>query len=116
MRTNAVWLAVAGLLAATVVAAVWSFGLEPVYAHRTWSNRVRADLESLKHRRPAEVPDEEWEYMVFWTLNLHGNCGVHHTWVHSADRGPFLTELERRLKVPVEVATIDWIWDEYARI
>ena len=29
---------------------------------------------------------------------------------------PFVEELERRLQRLVTVATIDWIWDEYARI
>lgn len=110
------WLTVAGLLLAGGAVAFWFLALEPIRVHREWSNRVEADLKSLAGKRPADITLDEWESLVGWTLNLHGNCGVHYAWVDRAEREPFLAELERRLQGPVSVATIDWIWDEYARI
>jgi hypothetical protein len=97
-------------------AAFWLLVLEPGREHRCWYDRVRADLYSLAKKRPADVPPGEWEFLVGWTINLHANCGASRSWVDRDRMWPFLEELERRLQGPVTAATIDWIWDEYARI
>lgn len=79
---------------------------------RQWYSDVRADIYSLASKRPPDVSRGEWENMVGCTINLHANCG------HSVDtdwRDRFAAELKRRLQAPVDVATIDWIWDEYVR-
>ena len=111
------WIAVFVILVLAVGAtAFWFLKLRPYHEHRQWSERVRADLYSLADKRPADVPVGQWEWMVGWTLNLHGNWGVLPDWVDREQKWPFLEELERRLQGPVTVATIDWIWDEYARI
>ena len=111
------WIAVAAVLVlAGGAAAFWFLVIEPNLEHRQWSDRVRAELNSLADKRPADVPPGQWKFMVGWNLNLHGNWGVLHTWVDRDQKWPFLEELERRLQGPVTVATIDWIWDEYARI
>ena len=96
-------------------AAFWLVALEPIREHGRWFDQVRADLYALANKRPADVPPGQWEFMVGWTINLHGNWGASHTWVDREQMWPFLEELERRLQGPVNVATIDWIWDEYAR-
>lgn len=97
--------------------AFWYVNIEPIRSHRIWSNRVRADLKSLIEKQPDDVSPAEWEFMVGWTLNLHANCGtVHQFMVNRDDRDPFLAEFKNRLQGPVSLDTIDWIWDEYARI
>ena len=90
--------------------------LKPIHEHRRWYDRVSVDLFSLADKRPPDVPPGQWEFMVSWTINLHGNCGSSHTSVDPDQMWPFQEELERRLEGPVTVATIDWIWDEYVRI
>ena len=111
------WIVLAAVLVLAAGALTfWFFVVAPMQDHREWQRRARADLESLFTKRPAEVPPGEWEYLVGWTCNLHGNCGTHYSWVARDEMWPFLNELERRLKGPLSVATIDWIWDEYARI
>ncbi len=111
------WIAVAAvLLVVSGAAAFWFKFLEPNFTHRKWSDRVDANLESLIDKRPADVPPGQWKFMIHWTRNLHGNWGVLHVWVDPDQKWQFLDELERRLQGPVTVATIDWIWDEYARI
>lgn len=65
-------------------------------------------------RRPAEVPPGQWEFLVGWTLNLHANCGTFRTAISDRDHARrFAEALVERLRQPVDVATIDWIWDEY---
>jgi hypothetical protein len=109
------WLVTVAVL--TVAAsAFWFFALRPIQEHRWWHEWARAGIYALADKRPADVPPGRWEFMVGWTLNLHSNCGTWHTWVDREQMWPYLDELERRLHEPVSVATIDWIWDEYARI
>jgi hypothetical protein len=114
-RTARKRLAVVTILA-SVASALWFFGLRPFQDHRRWSDRARVGIRALLDKRPADVPPGQWEFMVGWTLNLHGNWGSSPTYVDRDQMWPYLDELERRLEGPVNVATIDWIWDEYARI
>jgi hypothetical protein len=110
-------LAIAAVLVLTAAAATfWVLALGPIREHRHWYDRVRADLYLLADKRPAEVPASQWEFMVGWTINLHSNSAAARQWVDRGEIWPFVEELERRLQGPVTVATIDWIWDEYARI
>jgi hypothetical protein len=82
-----------------------------IVADHTWYYRVRADYEALAQKRPQGVTRGQWEFLVRWTENLHGNYGPYLRDRRRADR--FVTELEDRLRAPVSSATIDWIWDEY---
>lgn len=114
--SRGLWIAMAAaLVLAGGATAVWFLALEPISEHRRWYDQVHADLYALADKRPADVPPGQWEFMVGWTINLHTNWGAHHTYVDRDQMWPFLAELEQRLQGPVSVATIDWIWDEYAR-
>lgn len=94
--------------------AFWLLVLEPNIPDLEWSRRVEAGFRKLRSKRPADVPQGQWEFMVDWTMNLHANCGPDH-WTIRKLRWQFLDEFERRLEGPVGPATIDWIWDEYVR-
>ena len=100
------------LIGAGVIIAFWVLVLEPIQARQQWSNRITAALWTLPAKRPSDVPPGQWEFMVGWTMNLHSNW----TWVDPNEMWPFLEEFERRLERPLSAATIDWLWDEYARI
>ena len=53
------------------------------------------------------------EWIVGWTHNLHGNCAKVGQRVERGWRDGFAAELERRLRGPITLGDIDWIWDEY---
>ena len=111
------WIVVAAVLALIGGAtAFWFLALGPIHEHLQWYGRVRADLVALADKRPTDVSPGQWEFMVGWTINLHANSAAAKEWVDRGETWPFIEELERRLKGPVTVATIDWILDEYARI
>jgi hypothetical protein len=93
-------------------AAMWIEFVQPFLSAHHWSRRVDAEIRLLEQRRPADVDPDEWEFIVSWTINLHGNCGE----ITDRNRAQaFAEEFERRLLDGVDLATIDWIWDEYGR-
>jgi len=69
----------------------------------------------LASKRPSEIPRAQWEYVVGWTLELHANCASDFTQISLEDKEKFARELEIRLNGEIDLATIDWIWDEYSR-
>jgi hypothetical protein len=77
------------------------------------SATVQKHLESLVTRRPKEMSRRQWESAVAWTLNLHHNSLI----MFQAD-GPRFTDSNGVLKLAgdVDMATVHWIWDEYAAI
>ncbi len=91
------WLAIAAVLAVSAAAtAFWFLALGPIREHRHWSDRVRADRDSLADKRPVDVPPGQWELMVGWTIILHANSAASRQWVDRGETWPFVEELERR--------------------
>jgi hypothetical protein len=114
-RYRRIVLLVVGVVAVSGVLAFWFRGVEPIQSNSRWYTRVRGDIMQLAHKRPPEVSKVQWECVVGWTINLHGNCGGINSAVDPAWRDGFADELERRLQGPITLADIEWIWDEYAR-
>ena len=93
---------------------LWFQYVEPIRSHGQWRNRVRADIETLAHKRPPEVSKGQWEFIVGWTITMHANCGSIGTTVEPEWREGFAVEFERRLTGPITLADIEWLWDQYA--
>lgn len=88
------------------------YGLnEPWRSERDWHYRFRADLKTLAEQRPTDANQAQWKFAVQWTHQMDCNCGK----VDRAWRDGFADELERRMKGPVGLRDIEWIWDEYAK-
>jgi hypothetical protein len=110
----ALWsgLLVLALILVLVTLAGWYYVRQQPFR---WSRVIDAHLDSLVSRRPAEMSPRQWESAVAWTGNLHANSLV----AHQAD-GPTVAALERRIREKlagkVDLQTIHWIWDEYARV
>ena len=58
----------------------------------------------------------QWNNVVGWTIQGHTNTLIANWWIPRAEMDRFLAELRERLRGPVELATIDWIWDEFERL
>lgn len=72
-------------------------------------------LESLAARRPSDMAPRQWESAVAWTLNLHGNSLIRFQ-AEGKEIAAFQQRLAGKLAGPVDMATIHWIWDEYANV
>lgn len=94
-----------------------------IYAHfeRQWfsplrrSHQITDAIESLRARRPSDVTPEAWQAAVDWTRNLHGNSLVP---FEASDQQikVFQEDLNERLAKQVDLDTIYWIWDAYAKL
>jgi hypothetical protein len=104
------------LLVLGLASVVWFRVIEPLKRHRLFCDHVRAELTMLAKKRPANVTRKQWENVVAWTLNAHANCITYERNMPPEDMEGFETELHQRLQGEVNLATIDWIWDEIIRL
>jgi hypothetical protein len=106
-------LIVVGVLSVVLACGTWYY--RTIREPHVRSRQVEATLRSLVNRRPEHVTRGQWGSAVAWTLLLHGNSLV----PFEADAGEiraFQQRLNKKLEGEVDMATIDWIWDEYAEL
>jgi hypothetical protein len=104
-----------GLLACGVV--FWARVVRPHLRHFEFSQRTHAELKTLARKRPPELTRNQWHHIVARTLNAHRNTIPFCTKIPPDEMDRFESELQGRLAGPaVDLATIDWIWDELARL
>ena len=106
------WL-VMSICVATGIIALWSGLYEPWKQHRDFCRATRAKLATLAKKRPAGLTRKQWNNVVGWTIQAHGNTLVPTLWIPRADMRRFEVELNKRLEGQVDLATIDWIWDQF---
>jgi hypothetical protein len=110
-----IWSLCIGLTVLTVFlgGAVWYHGLY-VEPGQHWL-AIEQDIDALRLRRPANLTPKQWESAVAWTSNLHGNSLIRsQTDLPTIRR--FRQQLEKKLAGDVDLQTIHWIWDEYAKV
>jgi len=89
----------------------------PFRALREWRENVRDTLQSSIDKPPTGTTKEQWKWMIEWTQQAMGNCiSVPNQIRDKARLRAFTAELDQRLAVDIDVATIDWIWDEIERL
>jgi hypothetical protein len=96
--------------------ALWVMFFEPEQRHGEFLHATKAEFKSLAKKRPPTLTRKQWENIVAWTLNAHANCLILARNIPQAERNQFLAELRERLRRPVELRDIDWIWDELVRL
>jgi hypothetical protein len=118
------WLALVTCLA-IAGAAVWlGLFIDSNQRHTDFCSATRAELETLANKRPPGLTRNQWDNVVLWTINAHGNTLpmmrplplIVKRRIPRAEMDRFQAELRQRLSGPVDLATIDWIWDEFERL
>jgi hypothetical protein len=95
---------------------VWFVVYEPGRRYARFYHETRADLQELARSRPSGLTPKQWNNVVGWTITGHANTLGTTRHISRSDMDHFRTNLSHRLKRPVDLATIDWIWDEFERL
>ena len=84
-----------------------------------WHRSVREKMDLAIMRLAVECPrglsEDQWAYCVTWTWQLHSNYGSHPSYVPTDDLDRIADELDERIDRGANLATINWIWDEYIK-
>jgi hypothetical protein len=94
----------------------WVRVIDPARRHTEFCRVTRAELEVLTRKRPPNITRKQWHHIVAWTFNAHGNCLTFSPNIPQPERDRFVGELRGRLRGPVNLRTVDWIWDEFVRL
>ena len=92
--------------------ALWHFKIRPHREGMRTDKQMQRAILQLATKCPADVSRERWAHCIGWTWQLHGNYGPYWHWDQDERQG-FIEELEQRVNGPVDMATIDWIWNQY---
>lgn len=76
------------------------------------TENVRQLLQQMRTRRPDEVPEKQWNQAVEWAEIVTSNVACVDYFFPLEDLKPFRVELEQKMKGPVDLNTIDWIWTD----
>ena len=109
-------LTVLGSLLIGGAVAFWIVKIEPMRRHVAWCERTRSAIESLRDRKPANLDEQTWDNWIFWTLNGHGNVLAFDHGIPSEEMDRFESELHQKTQAPIDIGTLEWIWDEFVRL
>lgn len=112
-RKLRVWPSIAVVLTISLVAGVIWIDYSDLKPHRI-GRQIEQQIDLLAKLRPPEMTREQWTSAVAWTRNLHGNSLISFQ-CDSATLSDFRDRMAERFAGRVDMSTILWIWDEYAR-
>ena len=72
-------------------------------------------VRQLRDRRPPDVNANTWEYATGWAITASCNVCCSSEGVTLEELKRFRADLEERLRGPVDLATVDWIWERLGR-
>jgi len=88
--------------------------IEPGERHRRTYVQINEAVSSLADKRPPDVSKRQWSFVIGWTMNAVSNCCAVKEFIVDSDRfHQFARELDREVERDVDMATIDWIWDQF---
>ncbi len=79
------------------------------------AQRLETLIDGLYTRQPSNLNAAQWRCMVDWTRSLHGNSLIAYQ-TTTTEINVFERRLEEQLSGDVDAGTIEWIWDEYAKV
>jgi hypothetical protein len=113
-RRNA-WLLVAGIVAAGLLGVTYLIVLMwPQFVYAQDRKAAQELVDQLRDRRPANVAAPVWEVAEHWAGIAYANVCFSAEHVPLDELRRFRADVERRLSGPVDLATIDWLWQRLA--
>ncbi len=104
------------LLAAVAFFAFCCVAVQQSIVGRThYARKLEAHIDGLYVKKPSGLNPAQWQCMVDWTRNLHGNSLIAFQ-TSTRDISAFEARIKKGVSGEVDAATIEWIWDEYANV
>lgn len=110
LKTLLATVAFFALCCASVVAVQQS-----IIGRTRYARKLEAHIDGLYAKKPSGLNAAQWQCMVDWTRNLHGNSLIAFQ-TGTRDISAFEARIEKGVSGKVDGATIEWIWDEYAKV
>ena len=85
------------------------------YRHRIVYDRLETSVLRLSFHRPEGVSEDQWAGCINWTINLIGNSAAVETMIPTKDLDRIQREFDSMIDAGPDIATIDWLWDEFGR-
>ncbi|MFG0332905.1 MAG: hypothetical protein ACF8TS_06035 [Maioricimonas sp. JB049] len=106
-----------GLAAVVILGAIGAAKgreLYEVYRFAVLYRECEEYVETLRQRRPVDVPPEVWDEENFGVgIAVANVCfSTHHVPLPEMER--FTAEFRQRMTQPVDLSTISWLWDRLA--
>ena len=86
-----------------------------IIGRNQYALRLEAHIDGLYAKKPSGLNRAQWQCMVDWTRNLHGNSLIAFQTSYR-DITAFEARIKQRVSGRVDAGTIEWIWDEYAKV
>jgi hypothetical protein len=103
------WLVAVALVAACVIpAALWVSRQSDYFRDQ---RAGRQQVVQLQQRRPADVDAETWEWATNWAITAYCNVCFSQEHVSPEELRRFNADMAERLRGPVNLATVDWVWE-----
>ena len=110
LKTLLAAVAFVALCCACVVAAQQS-----IIGRTHYAKKLESHIDGLYAKKPSGLNPAQWQCLVDWTRNLHGNSLIAFQ-TSTRDISEFEARIEKGVSGKVDAATIEWIWDEYANV
>ena len=101
------------LFAFVAVAAVVSAlgaGFIRITEYPRWQRRGASIVESLRSRRPANVPAKTWDDATSWAVTAYHNICFSAEHVSLESLKDFIDDAEDELAGPIDLDSVDWVW------
>lgn len=85
-----------------------------VWGHFAYRRDQRVAMESvrqLRDQRPRDVDADTWEMASGWAITAYCNVCFSPEHVSHDELRRFRVDLEEQLRRPVDLSTIDWVWE-----
>lgn len=96
----------------TARATSWLLDLREYHRERRMGHEL---VLQLRDRQPADVNQDTWNWATTWAVNAYGNVCYSPEAVSIDELKQFRADLEEQLRGPVDLATVDWIWNRLGR-
>jgi hypothetical protein len=119
-RDFRVWKSLGAIAVLVCVSSCTCFWIVEILPHQRFlrtHRRISERIGQFEKARPADVSEDQWEFVVGWTQTGHINCFSWRDKILDWKRFEAIPdELDRRIAAGPGLDTIDYLWDEFETV